>query len=117
MLKLVKGSNGRYYISSQNDLYQVNEFIKFVAGPIGAFFVQAWQFAAALVCLVAAAMFWPISWAEEHGSEVRQEARDDVARIERRMKNTFIDVSENSQLVTASAIGNQRSRHDDGFYT
>ena len=56
----------KYYIASQNDLYQVDQFTKFVA-PGGFVFVFFWQIVATLVCLFAAVVFWPISWIEEHG--------------------------------------------------
>lgn len=101
VLKLKQGSNKKYYIVSQNDLYQVNEFVKFFTWPFGFLFVLAWQFAATLVCLGAALAFWPISWAEEHGSEVRHDARGDVARVEQRLKHTLIDAKGNGDLMTA----------------
>ena len=54
----------RYHIKSQDDLYQVNEFVKFVwlGGPI---IVWIWQFFATIMCLLGAALFWPISYVEE----------------------------------------------------
>lgn len=91
----------KYYITSQNDLYQVDEFIKFFTWPFGFLFVLAWQFFATVVCLGAALAFWPISWAEEHGPEVRQEAREDVKRVEQRLKQTLVDAKGDGELVAA----------------
>ncbi|KAF2195253.1 hypothetical protein K469DRAFT_698822 [Zopfia rhizophila CBS 207.26] len=54
----------KYYIESQNDLYQVDQFIKFVA-PGGWVLVWLWQFAATLLCVLGAAVLWPVSWVEE----------------------------------------------------
>ncbi|KAF2477971.1 uncharacterized protein BDR25DRAFT_179543, partial [Lindgomyces ingoldianus] len=56
--------NGLYYIHSQNDLYQVDQFVKFVA-PGGWVIVWMWQFLATLFCLLGAAALWPVSVAEE----------------------------------------------------
>lgn len=61
--------DGKYYLISQDDLYQVNQFVKFFA-PGGTILVWIWQMIATLVCVVLAIVFWPISWIEEHGSEV-----------------------------------------------
>lgn len=70
-----KGSRGaKLRIQSQNDLYQVNEFVKFVSVfgllSIG---VYAWQLFATLVCVLGAGMGWPVSWVEEKGVGGNQE--------------------------------------------
>ncbi|ORY63178.1 uncharacterized protein BCR38DRAFT_485944 [Pseudomassariella vexata] len=58
-------SNGnartKYYIRGQEDLYQVNEFVKFVA-PFGAHFVWTlWQWFATFLCIVGVVLFWPLT--------------------------------------------------------
>lgn len=65
----------------------------------------AWQFVATLVCLLAAVTFWPISWLEEHGQEVRYERNRDAARVEARLKHTFAEAKGNGDLVTAPVVG------------
>lgn len=63
------GEEGRKYrIQSQNDLYQVNEFVKFVSvfGLLSVG-VYAWQLFATLLCVLGAGIGWPISWVEEKG--------------------------------------------------
>lgn len=78
----------RYYIQSQNDLYQVrrhdskdispqepqlanlsiqvNQFIRFI-WPFPTFFIWAWQIWATVFCLLGALAFWPLSALEEAG--------------------------------------------------
>ena len=56
-----------YYVKSQQDLYQLNEFVKFVDmfGVFGMFAIIG-QLIAALSCALLALIFWPISWLEEN---------------------------------------------------
>ncbi|EGE06937.1 hypothetical protein H109_07212 [Trichophyton interdigitale MR816] len=57
-----------YYIASQNDLYQTNEYVKFVIPyGIGEAFVLFWHAFATIFCVLASYVFWPIAWAEEKG--------------------------------------------------
>lgn len=71
-------ATAKYCITSQNDLYQVNEFVKFI-WPGGFIVVWIWQLTATMLCLAGALIFWPISWWLEHGDQVE-------ARIERHAK-------------------------------
>ncbi|KAF1949279.1 hypothetical protein CC80DRAFT_510657 [Byssothecium circinans] len=57
-------SDDKYYISSQNDLYQVDEFVKFVVPP-GWILVWLWHFWATFFCLLGAFVLQPITWAEQ----------------------------------------------------
>ncbi|PSN64709.1 hypothetical protein BS50DRAFT_602288 [Corynespora cassiicola Philippines] len=54
----------KYYIAAQNDLYQVDQFVRFVWLG-GWLLVRAWQFCATLLCLVGAGVLWPVSLVEE----------------------------------------------------
>lgn len=70
VLHLVKQkhySPPRYLIRSQNDLYQVNEFVKF-ASPLGILsaLVMAFQLFATGLCVLGAGLLWPISWLEQN---------------------------------------------------
>jgi hypothetical protein len=48
-----KDKAGRYYIQSQNDLYQTSEWIKFlVPWGLGALIMAVWQFWATLLCVI-----------------------------------------------------------------
>ncbi|KAF6224322.1 hypothetical protein HO133_010899 [Letharia lupina] len=64
-----------YLIRAQNDLYQVNEFVKFASQfGILSVFVYAWQLLATLFCVLGAGLFWPVSWVEQNmvgGNEQR----------------------------------------------
>jgi len=55
----------KYYIQSQDDLYQVNEFVKFF-WPGGFLIVWAWQMFATFFCLLGAIALWPISYIEQY---------------------------------------------------
>ncbi|CAF9930459.1 hypothetical protein IMSHALPRED_008180 [Imshaugia aleurites] len=64
-----------YLIRAQNDLYQVNEWVKFVS-PFGilSVLVYAGQMLATLLCVLGAAVGWPVSWVEQNvigGNEER----------------------------------------------
>ena len=55
-----------YYIKSQNDLYQVNEFFKFFdRARVLGLLLLLWQLGATLGCVVLALLCWPVSWVEE----------------------------------------------------
>ena len=64
-----------YLIQSQNDLYQVNEFVKFASQfGILSVLVYAWQLLATLFCVIGAGLLWPVSWVEQNlvgGNEQR----------------------------------------------
>lgn len=70
ILHLVKENHHsppRYLIRAQNDLYQVNEMVKFVSifGVLSAF-VMVWQLVATGFCVLGAGAFWPVSWLEQN---------------------------------------------------
>ncbi|KAL8800122.1 MAG: hypothetical protein Q9182_005395 [Xanthomendoza sp. 2 TL-2023] len=56
-----------YFIQSQNDLYQVNEFSKFFSpfGILSGLLLVA-QFVATALCILGATIFWPVSWVEQN---------------------------------------------------
>ncbi|KAH8588032.1 hypothetical protein B0O99DRAFT_377588 [Bisporella sp. PMI_857] len=50
--------NGNYYVFSQEDLYQTNEFVKFF-WPSGATILYLWQISATMVCVIGSLLlFW-----------------------------------------------------------
>ncbi|KAG9692876.1 hypothetical protein KCU95_g6792, partial [Aureobasidium melanogenum] len=55
----------KYYISSQNDLYQTDQFIKFVL-PWISIIVPIWQILATFFCVIGSYLFTPVTWWEEH---------------------------------------------------
>ena len=70
VLHLVKQkhhSPPRYVIRAQNDLYQVNEFVKFVSQfGILSVMVFGLQMIATGLCVLGGMVFWPISWVEQN---------------------------------------------------
>lgn len=58
---------GKYYVQRQNDLYQVDQFIKFIPGLAGgAMVVWVYQFFVTFVCLAGVVLLWPVTWWEEN---------------------------------------------------
>jgi hypothetical protein len=67
--------DGRYYIHSQDDLYQVDEFIKFVLPP-GWVLVWLWHYWSTFFCLVGTFVLWPISAVEQFVWQQRNKTRE-----------------------------------------
>ncbi|KAL8709455.1 MAG: hypothetical protein Q9220_005838 [cf. Caloplaca sp. 1 TL-2023] len=67
MYKTPSSHRPLYYIKSQNDLYQVDEFFKFFSlfGILSAL-LPLGQFIATALCVLGATVFWPISWIEQN---------------------------------------------------
>ncbi|KAF1916370.1 hypothetical protein BDU57DRAFT_516448 [Ampelomyces quisqualis] len=63
-LQYDRGDN-KYYIRSQNDLYQVDQWIRFVF-PGGWVLVHLWHFMASAFCLLGAWVLMPVTWVEEY---------------------------------------------------
>ena len=63
-----KASTNKYYISSQEDLYQINEVVKFFL-PGGATFLWLWQVLASFVCVLGALVLAPITWMEQRWAD------------------------------------------------
>jgi hypothetical protein len=76
VLQLVRGENlnlqspfrppsstPKYYITSQNDLYQVDQFVRFFAPwGVGTTVIAFWHWVATLFCIVGARVFGPLHW-------------------------------------------------------
>ncbi|KIX05996.1 uncharacterized protein Z518_03970 [Rhinocladiella mackenziei CBS 650.93] len=57
------GDEEKYYIQSQNDLYQTSEFIKFVVPwGIGVLFVVLWQFFVTILCVLGTKSYDILMW-------------------------------------------------------
>lgn len=68
----------KYYIASQEDLYQTDQVVRFVNFLFwfGSFWVQLLQFFATFVCVVCVYPFMPVTWLEEEGYVGDQNGRD-----------------------------------------
>ncbi|OXV05853.1 hypothetical protein Egran_06380 [Elaphomyces granulatus] len=56
----------RYYIASQEDLYQTSEFVKFfLPYGIGVVLVMVWHAFSTAGCVLGAVFLWPVAWLEE----------------------------------------------------
>ena len=56
-----------YYITKQEDLYQVSEFVKFVLPHFGHFLIVVFHLFATLMCVLGTMIFYPITLLEEKG--------------------------------------------------
>lgn len=55
-----------YYITEQNDLYQTNEWIKFlIPWGVGSTIMILWQLFATFLCVIGAFIFFPGTWLKE----------------------------------------------------
>ena len=61
--------DNKYYIKSQEDLYQLNEVVKFF-WPGGAMIIWLWQLFATALCIVGALILSPVSWTYQRHSKV-----------------------------------------------
>ena len=59
--------NRKYYIESQDDLYAIDQWIRFIA-PGGWVLVYLWQFWASLFCVIGTILLHPITLLEERAS-------------------------------------------------
>jgi len=73
--------DGKYYIAQQNDLYQTDQFIRFLPFlPGSSLFVTLWQAIATGFCVIGAVCLWPFSFFQElysHKDELNGAARRD----------------------------------------
>lgn len=67
VIKLEYSDDEKYYIASQDDLYAVDQWIRFIA-PGGWILVHLWQFWASFFCVVGAIVLHPITLLEERFS-------------------------------------------------
>lgn len=71
----------KYYIQSQNDLYQTSEFIKFlVPWGIGVLFVVLWQFWATIFCVLGTKVYDIVMWLPHRLSGAHFEAPGNDSR-------------------------------------
>jgi len=56
-------STPKFYITSQNDLYQVDQFVRFFAPwGVGTTLVAFWHWIATLFCIIGATVLQPVQW-------------------------------------------------------
>lgn len=69
MLSLIYDKSRRVYlIDSQHDLYQINEWLKFLKFILPGVWILVlfWQFLATFLSIVGTWVFWPVTWYEEN---------------------------------------------------
>ncbi|KAI0997643.1 hypothetical protein K3495_g10545 [Podosphaera aphanis] len=63
-------NNGKYYIKTQEDLYQSNQIVKFF-WPGGGIIVWLFQLFATFLCIIGALVYAPITYWQQKKSEIR----------------------------------------------
>lgn len=87
---------GKYYIDDQNDLYQVDQFVRFVWLG-GWILVRIWQFIATLLCVLGAVVLWPVSIVEEYAGvepefgRKRRKSFDEIEMRDLERKSSLVD--------------------------
>lgn len=91
-------SDGKYYIAGQNDLYQTDEWVKFIPLVPGvSLLVRTLQLMATVFCVLATYVFWPVTLMEAYlapqihprGGEEEMEKTDRIEQNEKRTVNTI----------------------------
>ncbi|KAK8090804.1 Flavin-binding monooxygenase-like protein [Apiospora phragmitis] len=62
-----KTARFRYFIKGQEDLYQANEWLKFIAPWGGSLTWVTGQLVSTIVCALCVLIFWPLTFLEPHG--------------------------------------------------
>lgn len=85
-------NSGKYYITAQNDLYQNDQLLRFMA-PFGVaeLFVHLWQYSSTLMCLLGAFLLAPATKLQQNW-------------IEKTEANGPIDVEEEIRGLVSSAM-------------
>lgn len=86
-LQLTRPPNSRkYYIKSQNDLYQNDQLIRFMA-PFGLaeFFVHMWQYSSTMMCVLGSFLLAPATRLQQSMMEKREE--NGPLNVEDEMRN------------------------------
>jgi hypothetical protein len=100
-----KGDN-KYYIHGQNDMYQVDQWIRFIL-PGGHLLIYLWHAWATLFCVVGAYVLTPVTWVEEYmgwgqGNNAALERQRSMSDKEREWK--WLDGRSDEQVVMESEL-------------
>src|SRR4051812_15196080 len=63
-------NDSKYYIASQEDLYQLDEVVKFF-WPGGATIIWIWQLFATFLCILGSLILAPITWIEQRQANAK----------------------------------------------
>lgn len=96
-------SDEKYYIASQDDLYAVDQWIRFIA-PGGWILVHLWQFWATFFCALGAVALHPITLLEQRISGGETEWRLKRKQIGQLDGRSAAEVSQSTKL-TGRIIG------------
>ncbi|KAF1979801.1 hypothetical protein BU23DRAFT_548996 [Bimuria novae-zelandiae CBS 107.79] len=111
VLKLERNrGDGKYYIQRQDDLYQTDEFVKFLIPP-SWILMWIWQFWATLFCVLGAIALWLITYVEEQvweGSNSRKSWKE-AGREGKKKAGDLLDGIE-MQDLERKAVVNKTSR-------
>jgi len=96
--------DGKYYIKSQEDLYQLNEVVKFF-WPGGATILWLWQVFATGMCILGALFFAPITWLEQkYASGQVNGIEKDVWGAQNRRNDLAVKAQEQGDISEAANV-------------
>ena len=65
----------RYYIDSQEDLYQANDCVQFLAPGLGPLLWFAWQLCSTFLCVAGSVLLWPLYLVLNQGASSKAKAK------------------------------------------
>ena len=104
----------KYYIQSQNDLYQTSELIKFVVPfGIGVSAVMLWQFIVTFWCVVGAILGYPMTYWSDNVATVNT---DTVSEASDADMVDALEAADNAQVMEQT-VDDQEMAHAIGRQT
>ncbi|KAK0735714.1 hypothetical protein B0T21DRAFT_334049 [Apiosordaria backusii] len=105
--------NVKYYITHQEDLYQVTEFLKFITLTPGSLVYTAWQLCSTIFCVLGAVILAPmidilfevVGFGKQKGRELSQEGREVVGQGRQVVNGVMGDAKQVVNGVVGDAKG------------
>ncbi|KAK4178231.1 hypothetical protein QBC36DRAFT_386116 [Triangularia setosa] len=95
------GNHVKYYITHQEDLYQVTEFLKFISLAPGSMMYSTWQLFSTILCVLGAVFLGPLM-------EFVFEAVGISKQKGRELRREGIEVAEQGRQVVNGVVGDAR---------
>jgi hypothetical protein len=98
-----------YHISKQDDLYQVDQWIRFIA-PGAWMLIWLWQVWATIFCVAGTVLLWPVTWVEENwgwgsvGVGGKGVAKMEVEKAGSKESEVSVDGLEESEVLGRSGL-------------
>ena len=106
-------STSKYYITSQNDLYQVDQFVRFFAPwGVGSTIIAIWHWFATLCCIIGARLLQPVhSLIAELSRPMTGQSNGEV---QKRLPNNDTLREERDERIGVDEAIQRSLQHEDG---